>query len=183
MVDWNLLAIGPNRERGVASELTRLAVAYRVFWRHVTRAVRGKYINDLMPAWPGYVFVQAYGMWDEVRDIKGAIDFVRFGTEPARVSDEVIAGLLQRAPDGILPQEAKKAKFHFGERIRVRGAGLLAGHTGIFQYVVDDRKVIILQEWCGRFVPIELPEDDIEAEPPAKKRSRKRRHRRRRPAP
>lgn len=180
--DWQLLAIGPNRERGVTRELERLQIVFRIFWRHVQRAVRGRYVDSLQPAWPGYVFVRAYGVWDEVRDIKGAIDFVRFGTEPARVSDDVVAALLVRAPDGILPVEAKKARFRFGERIRIKGTGLLAGHTGIFQYVVDDHRVIVLQEWLGRFVPIELAEDDIETEPPTKNRRRKRRHRRRRPA-
>jgi transcriptional antiterminator RfaH len=183
MTDWHLLAIGPNRELGVTRELTRLNFVFRVFWRHVQRAVRGRCVDSLQPAWPGYVFVRVHGGWDQVREIKGAIDFVRFGNEPARVSDDVIVALLARAPGGILPIEAKKARFQFGERIRVKGAGLLAGHSGIFQYVVDDRRVIILQEWLGRFVPIELDEDGIEAEPPEKTKRRKRRHRRRRTAP
>jgi transcriptional antiterminator RfaH len=183
MTDWHLLAIGPNRERGVIRELERLQYAFWIFWRHVQRAVRGRYIDTLQPAWPGYVFIRAHGAWDEIRDIKGTIDFVRFGGEPARVSDSVIAGLLARAPDGILPVEPKKARFGFGERVRIKGSGLLAGHAGIFQYVVDDHRVIVLQEWLGRFVPIELDENDIEPEPPAKNKCRKRRHRRRRPAP
>ena len=176
---WSLVATGPNQERRVGKELDRLAVASLMFFRNVTRVVRGHYVKATVPAWPGYIFVKPQNAWEAVRDIRGVIDFVRFGPEPARVSDEVIDSLLTYAPGGVLPAETKVAKFKFGQQVRFRNPGLMFGYSGIYQHNVDDHRVIVLQEWLGRFVPIELNEDDIEAEiPRSKKYRRNRRHRR-----
>jgi len=181
---WSLLATGPNQERKVSRELERLELVYLIFWRTVRRVVRGRHVQVSVPAWPGYIFVRVANAWDAILEIAGVVDFVRFGVEPARVSDEVVDGLLAYAPGGMLPNAPKTARFTFGQAVRVRAYGLYLGYGAIFQHNIDDSRVIVLQEWLGRLVPVVYREDDIEAETPRNKKGRrKRRHRRKRTAP
>jgi transcription antitermination factor NusG len=147
------------------------------------RAKRGRVVDIVVPAFSRYVFARVPNeRWGEFFDqVEGVVGYVRNGDGgPAHVEPQVIADLLARAVDGFLPPPETPCPFRAGERVIVRGGGLIAGYYGVFQHALDDRHAVIEQEWLGRMVPVTVRIDDLEH---VDRRHAKRRHHRSRRRP
>ena len=119
--------------------------------------------------------------WDELRSIEGVAGYVRDGDGgPARIPDAVVADLLARAPDGILQRPEAPCPFRPGERVIVRGDGLVAGYHGIFQNALDSEYAIIEQAWLGRMVSVRVRINELDPASEGRRRKKRRHHRARR---
>jgi transcriptional antiterminator RfaH len=77
---------------------------------------------------------------------------VRFGAEPARVSDALIAALREQEAQAVDP----KPMFESGQPVRI-AAGPFAGLEGIFQMTDGQLRAMVLIEMLSR--PVSVPID------------------------
>jgi transcription antitermination factor NusG len=162
---WFLAIAAPNTELVVAERLERRGFERHVFRIPVQRVKRGRLIAVERAAFPRYIFVRIPAeRWVEFfEQTEGISGYVRNGDGgPAHIPDIVITELVARAPNGLLAQPEAPCPFHHSERIIVRGHGLPAGYEARFEHALPGGRAIVLQEWLGRWVPIEVALNDLD---------------------
>lgn len=161
--NWYLVYTKPRQERVARTHLLRQGYeAYLPLIRELRRR-QGRRLPIVGPMFPRYLFVRLdtrTDNWAPIRSTVGVVSLVRFGGEPARVPDDLIA-LLQEREDGeglqILPPET----FRAGTRVRVT-AGALAGYEGIFLASSGRQRVVILLDLLGRHTRAVVSRRDLE---------------------
>ena len=168
---WQLMVVAPNTEVTVQKVLDALEIKNHVFRFRKKLAHRGRIIERTSPLFPGYVFVHPQHKLDLVRCISKVLAFVRKGDarygEIAEVSDSVVYSFLQEADaDGVLPlaeeSNPENWKFKPGEIVRIKD-GPASGYKATFQHPMMDGRAIVLIDWMGRWVPVNVYEADIES--------------------
>lgn len=160
MSDWSLITTIPNSSLGVSERLKALGVEHLVVRQRVRLLSRGRRVERFINAFFNYVFVKASGLWSKILDTKGVIGFVYTGQEPARVSEEVIMQLRSRCSGDVLDLPIAP-RFAFGQRVQIQGRGPFCGVEGIFQFVLPNGRAYVHVELAGRWVPVEINENDL----------------------
>ena len=88
-----------------------------------------------------------------LRSTYGVTNIVRFGEQPARVSDAVIEAIAKR-------QQANVQIFQPGDRVRITG-GAFAGLEGVFEQNDRDARVSILMEFMAKQQRLCFPVDAV----------------------
>jgi transcriptional antiterminator RfaH len=156
---WSLLLTAPNVEKRVCSRLTDLRYEHLFIRQRCLRVRHGRKVETFTAAFPRYIFVTVHDAWETIRNIAGVLDFVRIGTEPARISESIIVNLRTRLDrNGILPFQ-EKSKFAFGQRVMI--CSNLIERRAIFQYALPHNRACVMQEWFGTFRNVEIDQDDL----------------------
>jgi transcription antitermination factor NusG len=182
-VSWSLAVTAPNREFAIARALSRWD--FENFVPKICRriAYRGTIRDRLSPAFPSYIFCRARNAWEILRSAFGIIEFVRQDGRIAILPDQIVNSLLAATDaNGVLPTPPiASPRFNFGDRVIIRGMGILAGQSASFQHAIDVDRCIVDVDWMGRMVPVAVDECDliseIKATNLASPRKRRRRHR------
>jgi transcriptional antiterminator RfaH len=160
---WYLVYTKPRQEKVAAENLLRQK--YEVYFPQLSiwRTRRGKRQSVIEPLFPRYLFIRLDSQsdnWAPIRSTLGVMSLVRFGTEPARVPDELVEYLRSRHnADGL--HEWAQPKLIVGERARVV-SGPLAGYEGILIAKSSRDRVVILMDLVGGQVRAKLNPDQIE---------------------
>jgi transcriptional antiterminator RfaH len=148
---WYLVYCKPRQETVARENLVRQGYEiYLPFMRDVRRR-QGRRIAQISPMFPRYLFIHLNrdtDNWAPVRSTLGVVSIVKFGHDPARVPDDLIALLRSHEdPQGIhiLPAEEYKP----GSRVRITQGGF-AGYEGIFQAATSRDRVTVLLDVLGR---------------------------------
>jgi len=148
---WYLVYCKPRQETVARDNLIRQGFeTYLPFMRDVRRR-QGRRIKAISPMFPRYLFIHLNrdtDNWAPVRSTLGVVSIVKFGHDPARVPDDLIALLRSHEdPQGIniLPAEEYKP----GSRVRITQGGF-AGYEGIFQAATSRDRVTVLLDVLGR---------------------------------
>jgi transcription antitermination factor NusG len=163
------------------------AFEHRVFSVRRRSVRRGIIVDQLAPAFPGYVFIAACECWDFISEIIGVIGFIKHDG-----LDDTVAELDQQATvterDHVLSwteEQSVPARFAVGDRVRVL-TGSVCGYRGVYQQPLSHQRALILLDWMGRMVPVSLDERELaslEVVPTTRSRPKRRRpHRSRRRA-
>jgi transcriptional antiterminator RfaH len=126
--------------------------------RRVLRGAAGLKVR-IESLFPNYLFLCAdpeRSSLAPVRSTRGAIGLVRFGMEPVRVPDEVIARIRGRidAEDGLVRLESPELAP--GQRVRVT-EGPLLGWDGVFLAGEGADRVRLLLQLLGSVREVVLP--------------------------
>jgi transcriptional antiterminator RfaH len=113
------------------------------------------------PLFPRYLFIQlgqAEGPqdWSPIRSTLGVSRLVRFGDEPARVEDGLIAYLRERQSRQSEPQPL----FKTGERVQLT-SGPFAGFEGVFQMSSGEQRALVLIEFLHKPVRVPIAPADL----------------------
>jgi len=161
---WGLLITAPRAEPRVARALTARNLKYHLFKIREKGTRRGAVIELEKPAWPGYIFIEAIGdwVWQLVLQIAGVLRYAtRLDRSPVLIPDADIERYTRIAVDDVLPYELV-GRFRFGDKVRVIGQSSLAcGHEGIYQCPARFGFSLVMMEWLGRMVPVEIADDDL----------------------
>ena len=121
--------------------------------------------RTVQPYFPGYLFVSAdldvvgisYLQW-----MPGSAGLVRFGEEPATISENLLLTIKQRIEGLEQTSSAKTVPFQKGDVVLVRN-GVFKGYEGIFDVCLSgaDRVRILLSLLGDRQMAVELPADCI----------------------
>lgn len=110
---------------------------------------------------PSYLFVRIMDRWYPVLSMPGVARVLMAGEQPARVPDEVMAGLRGREDrNGFVKLPPKHPRR--GQRMRIVG-GMFGGHLAVFEGMSGRERVRVLLELLGQTVTVELPARDAVA--------------------
>jgi transcription antitermination factor NusG len=176
MTGWSLAVTAPHRERAVAQMLAAFDVPFHLFQELRQQVWRGRIIAKPFPAFPGYVFCRP-GLWDRVRSIGGVLGFVSFGERHAIVDASTVEELVKASVNDVFPLRAvpTRSRFRHGDRVRIQGTSLWAGHEGVFLRMLVPQKAVIDIDIFGGKVAIPIDEQDLELDAPRRRRRRRRR--------
>ncbi len=117
------------------------------------------------PLFPGYMFTRLDLARDRWRSINGTVGVNRLlchGDRPTPVPDGIVDDLRAREDGrGMLPL-ASLLVLERGARVRIVD-GALSDRIGIYERMTDSERIVILLDFLGRAVRIELPRDAIDA--------------------
>jgi transcriptional antiterminator RfaH len=149
--NWYLVYTKPRQERVARTHLDRQGYeTYLPFVRQPRRR-RGRRVAEVAPMFPRYLFVhldERRDNWAPIRSTVGVASLVRFGQQPARVPDDLVAFLHSREDEhGV--QIVAKDDLSPGSRVRVTD-GALMGYEGIFLARSGQERVAVLLEIMGK---------------------------------
>ena len=125
---------------------------------------RTKNQRRIEPLFPRYLFLNAVATIQNlapVRSTQGVVSMVRFGTELAVISDQIINAIKQRiTPEtGLIKIEPIQIKP--GDKVKVFD-GPLSGLNGIVQERNSEHRTIILMKLLGRPTKVEVSTMDLQ---------------------
>ncbi len=160
---WYLVYSKPRQERLALENLARQGYeAYLPLMRHRRRRGR-RWVPTVEPMFPRYLFVRLdrlHDNWAPIRSTIGVTSLVRFGHEPARVPDDLVA-LFQAREDEDGIQRIPPPDFRPGERVRIVD-GPFAGYEAIFQARTGKERVEILLRIAGNATRIQIAPGALE---------------------
>lgn len=160
---WYLVHSKPRQERVALENLERQLFPCYLPVLRSEKVRRGALSVIEEPLFTRYLFVQletdsSARSWAPIHSTRGVARLVRFGSEPARVSDELIAALRQRE---VQTPEVKRL-FQSGQSVRIT-EGPFAGVEGIFQMADGQLRAMVLIELLSRPVAVSVDPVALEA--------------------
>lgn len=146
---WFLAQIKPNSHAIAARNLARQRFATFLPMHEETRRARGRFVTQLRPLFPGYIFVAldlAQGGWQKVNSTQGVTRLVSLGKAPTPVPHALVDQLMLRCDsDGKLQPSAA---FSPGDRVALTG-GPFADFVATVESIAPDRRVYVLLDLMG----------------------------------
>jgi transcriptional antiterminator RfaH len=160
---WYLVYTKPRQEEVALANLARQGYGVYLPRLRQSRKRRGKRVLVIEPLFPRYLFINLDSHtdnWIPIRSTLGVMSLVRFGTEPARVPDDLVAHLKsQQDNDGL--HDWAEPKLAVGDRARV-AEGPLAGYEGVLLAKSGRGRVILLLDMLGHQVRAQIARDQLE---------------------
>jgi transcriptional antiterminator RfaH len=165
MADWYVVHTAPNGEARAAAHLKRqdfetFLPVYTKTRRHARRAER-----VLAPLFPRYLFVRldlAADRWRSVNGTIGVSHIICDDSKPLPVRDGVVELLMNQADTRGCMEPAALQVLQAGDRLRVV-EGAMMDHTGIFERLTPDQRVVLLMSVLGRDVKVTVPIASVDA--------------------
>jgi transcriptional antiterminator RfaH len=150
MLNWYVVMAKPKQDELAAQHLA--AQNYQVYLPRcrVEKTLRGKKVHRIESLFPRYLFVKLDDQnqdWGPIRSTRGVMQMLRFGLNPARVSDDLIDSI-KRQEQLALNNQAQNA-LKEGDVVRVE-SGAFYGLDGIFYNYDADQRVILLMTILGQ---------------------------------
>jgi len=121
---------------------------------------RRRYVRE--PLFPRYLFIQLDQItdnWAPIRSTIGVSTLVRFGMEPAPISDAMIRAIREREnAEGL---HEIHTELREGSTVRVLD-GPMMGLEGVFIARSGEQRVMILLELMGKLARVQMDVDAIE---------------------
>jgi transcriptional antiterminator RfaH len=158
---WYVIYTKPRHEKKVQNQLQEKQINSFLPTQRVLRSWhdRRKFISE--PLFPSYVFVYLNSMrsfYDGI-DSDGAVNYVRTGKDPARVS-EMIVNNIRLLVDNISDIEVSDAQFQAGQELQIRQGPL----TGLSCEIVKQQgieKVLVRVNLLQRIILVTMPFDHL----------------------
>ena len=125
------------------------------------RLRRGKRIETISPLFPAYAFIVIEQQWHRARWSIGVAALIMDGEHPARVPDQVIAGIRAREVRGAV-ELPKSSGLKPGDHVKIIG-GPFRGHLAIYAGMKPHQRVEVLLALLGSQQRVILPRADVEA--------------------
>jgi transcriptional antiterminator RfaH len=166
---WYLVYAKPQQESVAKTNLERQGYETYLPRLRQTRRRQGRRTVVVAPMFPRYLFIRLDSHtdnWGPIRSTLGVVSIVRFGQQPARVPDSLIAVLRENeGPEGI--QQIPDTELQPGTRVRVM-EGSLSGLEGIFFAKTGRDRVIVLLDVMGKVARTALDAASVEPVGPSK---------------
>jgi transcriptional antiterminator RfaH len=160
---WYLVTTKVRQERLAKENLDRQGYEVYLPMLRVRRKRRGKFVHVVEPMFPRYLFVrldQKYDNWSPIRSTYGVSGIVYFGSIPARVSDELIGALKQKADENGV-QTLLEPELQVGDSVRI-AEGVMAGYEGIIHAKNSKERILILLDIAGKYTKVDVSIEHIE---------------------
>ncbi|MDA8364048.1 MAG: transcription/translation regulatory transformer protein RfaH [Gammaproteobacteria bacterium] len=160
---WYLVYSKPRQEETARENLERQGYAVYLPRAAQNRRRAGRRLTVVEPLFPRYLFIRlsmGTDNWAPIRSTIGVSALVRFGAEPARVPDALVA-LLRSHETGSGIHEWTQKPMRSGQGVRV-AEGAFAGYQGIFLARSSRERVVVLLNILGRPVRAQLVADQVD---------------------
>lgn len=143
MKKWYLIKTKPRQEKIAIANLKNQK--YQVYCP--VASIKNK--NQFL--FPGYLFIHLDNEsqdWSPIRSTKGVLNFVRFGTNFAKIPDKVIDLIIQNEKNttNII---MNINNFKKGDKVQIND-GILKNCVAIFESIKSDERVLILLNLLGQ---------------------------------
>jgi len=160
-LSWYLIHSKPRQEKVALENLERQGYPCYLPVLRLEKLRRGALVVLDEPLFSRYLFVQldtdsSARSWTPIHSTRGVSRLVRFGVEPARVDDALVAYLRQQQG-----QEVKRL-FEPGQRVQVI-EGAFAGVEGVFQIDDGQARAMVLIELLSRQVRLPVAAAQLRA--------------------
>lgn len=160
---WYLVYTKPRQEEVALANLVRQG--YGAYLPRVRQARRrqGRRLEVVEPLFPRYLFIHldvGTDNWGPIRSTLGVASLVRFGHEPARVPDSLVAFLKERESAGGLHEWAAPA-LGVGDRVRV-AEGVFQGYDGILLARSSRERVLVLLDILGKQIRAQVSTSQLD---------------------
>ena len=160
--EWFILQFKPNSHRLAEHNLNRQGFESFLPVHEVTKYKYNRYVSDLRPLFPGYMFVAfnpESGPWRQINCTFGVSKLVNFGGQLRPVPPELISGLMLRCnPDGKLlpPNQLKK-----GDSVQLL-TGPFANYIAKVETIDAEQRAWVLMELMGRVTRISVDPNQVQ---------------------
>ena len=151
-MSWYVIYTKRGQEDRAQVNLQRQGAASYLPMIRVQKVRRSENKPVLEPLFPRYLFIQLEAGdagWSALRSTRGVTRLVSFGSEPAQVSDDLIAHL--KAKEKAMNEQPL---FVAGETVQVP-SGPFAGIEGVYLMADGEQRAMVLMELLGK--PFRLP--------------------------
>lgn len=154
---WYLVHTKPRQERAALENLERQGYQCYLPTLRLEKLRRGALSVADAPLFPRYLFIrlgqgESAQSWAPIRSTKGVSRLVSFGSQPAKVADELIEALhAQETVAQIKPARL----FEPGEKVRLTEAPF-AGIEAVYDMPDGDHRVVVLIELLAKQVRVQV---------------------------
>lgn len=165
---WYVLYTRPKHERKVIQALEKQQILLYCPTTKVARKWHDRVKQLTMPLFPSYIFVYLENMenYYRSRDVDGALSYVRFGKELARVSDKVLNDLRFMVDNG-RDFEVAENLFEAGQELTITH-GILSNFSCEMVEYKNKLKAMVRISILNRVVMADIPLQYLEHEIPQK---------------
>ncbi|MFJ3044324.1 transcription/translation regulatory transformer protein RfaH [Herbaspirillum chlorophenolicum] len=159
---WYLVHTKPRQEACAQQNLERQGYKCYLPLLQKEKVRQGSLTIEDEALFPRYLFIRldpgASGKsWAPIRSTKGVSRLVSFGSEPAKISDDLILAMQTQQQNS---QQQPQRAFEAGQRVRLV-TGVFSGIEGIFQEANGERRVMVLIEMLSNRVSIAVAPDAL----------------------
>lgn len=157
---WTVVISQPKNERLAQTNLVRQG--YEVYFPMISREriVKHKPIVESVPLFPRYLFVRVgLDRWSPIRSTRGVSNVLLFGSNPAKVSEEIVDSLKNHEIELSRPKDLPP-RFYSGQPVKVV-SGAFLGHLGIFEHSTPKDRECILLKILGRDTRVYVHTTDV----------------------
>lgn len=164
MQAWYLIQTKPRQEYIARTNLERQGYPTYLPLAPIKKRRRGRTFTESGPMFPRYLFISLSDTednWSPIRSTIGVTALVKFGQQPARVPEGLIAALREREDaHGLQPLPEKTLTY--GDRLRI-SEGPFEGYEGLFYARSSRDRVVLLIKVVEQYARVEVPKDKIES--------------------
>ena len=161
MKHWYLILIKPNSHRLAERNLHRQGFESFLPLHEVTKHKYNRYVSDLRPLFPGYMFVAfdpESGPWRQINCTIGVSKLVSFGGQPSPIPFDLISGLMARCSSGgklLPPKQLKK-----GDSVQLL-TGPFANYIANIETIDAEQRIWVLMELMGRITRMSVDPNEL----------------------
>ena len=160
---WFLAQCKPNSHHVAERNLARQGFQVFLPLQEETKRIRGRFVTQMRPLFPGYLFVALdirNGPWRAVNSTLGITRLVSLGGTPTPVPGELVEQLRLRCDhDGkLLPPQS----FKPGDQVTF-ARGPFANFVATIESLAPDRRVWVLLDLMGQQARVAVQTDQIRA--------------------
>jgi transcriptional antiterminator RfaH len=161
--NWFLAQFKPNSHNIAERNLVRQGFRTFLPMQEETKRSRGKFITQVRPLFPGYLFVALdvlCGGWHAVNSTYGITRLVSLGKEPTPVPRDLVSQLMLRCDrEGkLLPPKQLKP----GDEVMLT-KGPFAEFVATIERITPDRRVYVLMELMGAQTRVTVSAEHLRA--------------------
>jgi transcriptional antiterminator RfaH len=161
LTEWYLAQCKPNCARIAERNLKRQGIRTFLPLQEQTRQSGSRFVSDLRPLFPGYVFVgvhQGGQHWRVINSTYGVSRLVAFSEYPAPVPSVLVSDLMRRCDsEGRLHPPPQLAP---GDTVRVI-TGVLANFVAKVEVIAPNQRIWVLLDFMGQALRAELPRASV----------------------
>ncbi len=163
MKAWYLLYCKPKQEAKAKWHLDNQGFKTYLPQILCERIKRGRRVRQEEPLFPNYLFIELDDQQDNftsVRSSRGISDFVRQGPLPLKVPDDLVKQLILNEESIEQALEGQFAPAP-GDVVVIK-SGPFAGLEGIYQLARGEERALVLIDFLGKQMKLELKNKDIQ---------------------
>jgi transcriptional antiterminator RfaH len=159
---WYLVQFKPNSHRLAERNLHRQEFETFLPMQNITRRKASRFVSDLKPLFPGYMFVSVNSdltPWHTINSTIGVSRLVSFEGKPKPLPLQLVSGLMLRcdASSVLLPPKSLSA----GDSVEML-AGPFANFIATVDAIDPERRIWVLMDFMGQKTRVQVAADQLQ---------------------
>ena len=159
---WYVIQLKPNSHRLAERNLRRQEFETFLPMQKITRRKASRFINDLKPLFPGYMFVSVnseLAPWRRINSTIGVSRLVSFEGKPRPLPLQLISGLMLRcdATGTLLPPKSLNA----GDSVEML-SGPFANFVATVDTIDPEQRIWVLMDFMGQKTRMQVTADQLQ---------------------